>query len=198
MAPPELLLRGSGVCIRDWRPDDPERFRCWLRSASTGFGLTLRREGSHWIGRVTRYWESEACRSVYVGIDIFDEAYWGRGLGTEALVLWTDYLFRSMADIVRLGLQTWSGNPGMLKSAGKAGYSLEGRLRMARPLNGRYYDGIIMGVLRTDWEDLRHGCPPSVPAGTQNPDQRDKLKQGARGAAAVARIDGTGRLGRFT
>jgi RimJ/RimL family protein N-acetyltransferase len=109
------------------------------------------------IGHVSRYWESETCRSIYLGVTIFDEAYWGRGLGTEALTLWTDYLFRTMDDVMRLGLQTWSGNPGMMRAAEKAGYSLEGRLRLARPLNGQYYDGIIMGVLRSEWEQRYRG-----------------------------------------
>ncbi len=102
------------------------------------------------IGMVSRYWECEPCGSIYVGVSIFDDTKWGQGLGTEALRLWTTYLFDAM-DLVRLGLQTWSGNLGMVKSAAKAGYREEGRLRMARVVNGEYYDSIIMGVLKSEW-----------------------------------------------
>lgn len=65
---------------------------------------------------------------------------WAKGYGTEALSLWTEYLFAAFPQIVRLDLQTWSGNLGMMRLANKLGYQLEARLRKARIVNGAYYN----------------------------------------------------------
>ncbi|MEZ4730474.1 MAG: GNAT family protein [Caldilineaceae bacterium] len=84
------------------------------------------------LGRVNAYWEQQASWSINLGIAIYDPAYWGRGLGYEALGMWTDYFFRTMPQIVRLGLRTWSGNGGMMRLATKLGFQEEMRLRKAR------------------------------------------------------------------
>jgi putative hydrolase of HD superfamily len=104
------------------------------------------------IGIVSRYWESQETNWLSQGVVIFDPAYWRRGLGFEALGLWSQYLFDGLPEIVRLDLRTWSGNVGMMRLAEKLGYRLEARFRMARIVNGEYYDGLGYGVLRREWE----------------------------------------------
>ncbi|MFZ5816807.1 MAG: GNAT family N-acetyltransferase [Bacillota bacterium] len=105
------------------------------------------------VGIVNRYWENEPCNSAYMGVAIYDERLWGKGIGSEALGLWTDYLFRVMA-VHRLGLATWSGNVGMVRAALKLGFVEEARLRRARIVRGELYDGLAYGVLWEEWEQL--------------------------------------------
>lgn len=107
------------------------------------------------IGQVSWYWQSQETYWLSVGIVIYDPAHWGQGIGYEALGLWGDYLFAVMPEIVRLDLRTWSGNTGMMRLAEKLGFQLEARFRDARIVNGRYYDGIGYGILRSEWE-TRH------------------------------------------
>jgi putative hydrolase of HD superfamily len=110
------------------------------------------------IGRVTRYWQDRATNWISVGIAIYDPAWRGRGAGLEALGLWTDHLFATLPDIVRLDLRTWSGNIGMIRLAEKLGYRLEARFRMARVVEGAHYDALGYGVLRSEWEAIHpHG-----------------------------------------
>lgn len=109
------------------------------------------------VGRVSRYWQSEETQWLSAGIVIFDSEKWGRGLGYEALGLWSQYLFDSLKDIVRLDLRTWSGNPGMMRLAEKLGYREEARFRKARIVDGEYYDGMAYGVLREEWERSHPG-----------------------------------------
>jgi len=103
------------------------------------------------MGSVNWSWESEETHWPSAGIVLYDQADWGKGYGTEALGLWTGYLFESLPQIVRLDLRTWSGNAGMMRLAEKLGYALEARFRKARIVKGAHYDGLAYGVLREEW-----------------------------------------------
>ena len=105
------------------------------------------------LGMVTRYWISEETNWPALGITIYDPEFWGKGIGYEALGLWCQYLFDNEPKFVRLDLRTWSGNIGMMKVAEKLGFTKEAVFRMARIVEGEYYDGLGYGVLRTEWEE---------------------------------------------
>ena len=94
------------------------------------------------VGTVSLYWESEETIWLSLGIVIFDPNCWRQGLGYEALGLWCQYLFDALPEIVRLDLRTWSGNLGMTRLAEKLGFIEEARFRMARVVNGEYFDGL--------------------------------------------------------
>jgi RimJ/RimL family protein N-acetyltransferase len=110
------------------------------------------KEGGVFVGSVSRYWISIETQWLAAGIAIFDPDYWGKGVGREALGLWIDFLFEAMPDLVRLDLQTWSGNVGMIKLAQKLGFTEEARYRQARIVNGFYYDAIGYGILKSEWQ----------------------------------------------
>lgn len=110
------------------------------------------RETDTLLGMVSRYWISQETNWAAVGIVIYDPAYWGQGIGYEALGLWTDYLLTAFPDWVRLDLRTWSGNLGMIGLARKLGYREEARFRKARIVEGVYYDGLGFGILREEWQ----------------------------------------------
>jgi len=103
------------------------------------------------IGTVSWYWQSQETHWKSIGIAIYDENNWGKGLAYEALTLWIDHLFKVSKDIVRLDLRTWSGNIGMMKLGKKLGFKEEARFRNARIVKGQYYDSIGMGILREEW-----------------------------------------------
>ena len=105
------------------------------------------------IGTVSWYWQSEETNWKSIGIVIYDEKYWGKGIGFESLKLWIDYLFEECQEIVRLDLRTWSGNKQMISLSKKLGFKEEARFRMARIVNGIYYDSIGMGLLREEWKN---------------------------------------------
>ncbi|MCL4251903.1 MAG: GNAT family N-acetyltransferase [Anaerolineae bacterium] len=103
------------------------------------------------LGKVNWYWISQETLWLAAGIVIYDPASWRKGLGYEALGLWTQYLFDQMPEIARLDLRTWSGNTGMMRLAQKLGYQEEARFRKARIVDGTYYDGLGYGILREEW-----------------------------------------------
>ena len=106
------------------------------------------------IGTVSWYWQSKPTNWVSIGIALYNENTWGKGLGYDALQLWCKYLFEMMPKIARLDLRTWSGNLGMMCLAEKLGFQLEARFRKARFYNNKYYDSIGYGILREEWEVL--------------------------------------------
>lgn len=104
------------------------------------------------LGMVSWYWEDIETNWISIGITIYDDQNWGKGIGEEALKLWIDYLFDATKELIRLDLRTWSGNIRMVKLAKKLGFKEEARYRKARMVNGEYYDSIGMGILREEWE----------------------------------------------
>ncbi len=104
------------------------------------------------IGQVSWYWKSKETKWMEIGIIIFNENYWSKGIGFIALKMWINKLFGEYDDIVRLGLTTWSGNIGMVKLAEKLGLKLEATYRKARIVDGDYYDSVSYGILKEEWE----------------------------------------------
>ncbi len=109
-------------------------------------------ENDVFIGQVSSYWQSKETNWLSIGIVIYDEAFWSRGIGAEALDLWCAYLFKNMPELARLDLRTWSGNKGMMKLAEKIGFKLEAVFRKARIVKGKYFDSIGYGILREEFE----------------------------------------------
>lgn len=102
-------------------------------------------------GYVSSYWQSQETNWLCVGLVLYDEATWGKGVGREALSLWMDYLFAARPELVRLDLRTWSGNTGMIALAEKLGYRREAVFRRARIVRATFYDGLGYGILREEW-----------------------------------------------
>ena len=106
------------------------------------------------LGWVNRYHAKGSPDEWYVGIGIAEDAHWDKGLGTESLWLWVDYLFAN-SDFHRIGLTTWSFNPRMMRVAEKVGFLSEGTQREAREWEGKFLDRMQYGMLRREWEALR-------------------------------------------
>ncbi|GLQ17374.1 GNAT family N-acetyltransferase [Maritalea porphyrae] len=103
------------------------------------------------IGEVSWYWRSEATNWIEIGILIFNQSDWSKGIGENALRLWIDHLFLERDDLTRLGLTTWSGNKGMMRLAEKLGMSQEACYRQARHWKGEYFDSVSYGILKEEW-----------------------------------------------
>jgi len=99
------------------------------------------------LGWVSSYHHDESDRSIWVGINIAESAFWNQGLGTEALRLWIGYLFQGL-DLRRVRLGTWSGNRRMVRCAEKCGFALVGRTVGNREVRGKRYDGLEFELMR--------------------------------------------------
>jgi len=95
-----------------------------------------------------------------VGIGVFRGCR-GRGIGTEALSLLTDYLFMDEA-AHRVQLSTDVDNVAMRRSAEKAGYTFEGVLRGFWPSpDGAARDHVLYARIRHDHDRSDRWTPAS-------------------------------------
>jgi len=86
-----------------------------------------------------------------VGIFIGQEAYLGRGYGTDAMRVLVDFLFNE-TNLNKLTLNVFSFNERAVKSYKKCGFVVEGTHRQEIFRGGRYHDELHMGLLRAEWE----------------------------------------------
>lgn len=91
---------------------------------------------------------------VTVGIFIGDKEYLGKGYGTDAMQVLTKFIFHEM-NINKVKLHVYSFNTRAIKSYEKCGFKKEGILRQEIFRDGKYYDEIVMGILKEEFEDLQ-------------------------------------------
>jgi RimJ/RimL family protein N-acetyltransferase len=149
--------RMSGPELDDFIDELASRLRDHAADALPGRKMVVDLWTDDLIGEVNWYWKSEETRWMEVGLVIFDNRYWGKGLGASILVRWMDELFERFPDLVRLGLTTWSGNARMMHLATKVGLVQEACYRKARIVDDEYYDSLSYGILREEWQALGHG-----------------------------------------
>jgi RimJ/RimL family protein N-acetyltransferase len=79
------------------------------------------------------------------------EAFWGRGIITEALELVTAYAFEQF-DLLRLYALPFADNAGSIRVLEKAGYTREGVLRSSCVKYGQRRDQILYARVNPSWK----------------------------------------------
>ena len=123
------------------KPDE----RWWIVQAKDGTPLGHvghgKADGGCWIGYLLVPWER------------------GKGYGSEAVLLITDYLFLHK-DIGRIQAETHPANTASQRVLEKAGFRREGVLRRTFFSRGVWRDTAMYSLLREEW-----GAPRVLPAG---------------------------------
>lgn len=103
------------------------------------------------IGSIELHGHSRRDATAQLGIAIYDRAYLGKGYGREAIALLLEWAFRNQ-NYRRIWLDTTANNERAIRSYAACGFVEEGRLRKHYYHDGGYYDAVVMGILRSDWE----------------------------------------------
>jgi len=106
------------------------------------------------IGEVDNFRTSPNIQGSEVGYRIFQKRDMGKGYMTEALRLFSAYLYKATPMMLRLTLLIRSDNIGSLKVAEKCGYKHEGTLRNAWVDDGKSYTMEIYSLLRDEASKL--------------------------------------------
>jgi RimJ/RimL family protein N-acetyltransferase len=94
-------------------------------------------------------------RHAQFGIFLGEKTSWGKGYGTEATRLIVRYAFDTL-NLNRVWLHVYEDNDRALRVYEKVGFRIEGRLRQDTFRDGRYWDTIVMAVLREEWKARDH------------------------------------------
>jgi len=169
--------------IRPWRPGDEEslvehannyniwrnlrdRFphpytmedaRKWIRlageeSPQTNFAIVVDGKAIGGIGLVMNG-DIHRC-SAEIGYWL-GEAFWGRGIATEAVRALTQWAFDNF-DLSRIYAGVLEWNPASMRVLEKAGYQLEGRLRKAVVKQNRVMDELIYSIVQESGATTSH------------------------------------------
>ncbi len=97
-------------------------------------------------------------RAAGVGIFIGRKDLWGRGYGTEAMMLLLEFGF-SYLNLTNIMLRTYAFNTRALRCYEKCGFTVMGRRRKARLVGGTAYDVIYMDITAEEFS----GSPARPP-----------------------------------
>jgi RimJ/RimL family protein N-acetyltransferase len=89
-------------------------------------------------------------RTAQVLVLIGNRGEWGRGFGTDALRMVTRFAFDDL-NLNSLEAHIPEFNGRALRAFTKVGYQSEGQLRQRLFLRGRYWDVVVAGALRDNW-----------------------------------------------
>lgn len=167
---------GQKVILRCPREKDLVRFAKWLsnpqvnRYLSHHGRMTLRKErewfkqkrkendlilaidtkGGQHIGSTGLTLDRKNQRGTF-GIFIGEKKSWNQGLGTEVTKLIINYGFRQLR-LNRIELRVFPFNKRAIKVYKRLGFKKEGYLRQDVKKGKRYFDSILMGILKSEWD----------------------------------------------
>jgi RimJ/RimL family protein N-acetyltransferase len=111
------------------------------------------------VGWATIRWWRPFQTTADIGVAIADRTLRGKGIGTEVNMLLTRLVFEQY-NMHKVELWTRGDNPAAIRSAEKNGYKIEGRSKESVYFDGKFYDGIHMGLLRDEYEKLKSRARP--------------------------------------
>jgi RimJ/RimL family protein N-acetyltransferase len=127
----------------------------WLEMEE-GFAYAVVRQGDQTlVGHTVTRWDWDPHMPDIAAV-IYPEAQ-RQGLGTQALTIALDYLFNfTIAHNVSNGIEEW--NTPAISFAEKMGFTRVGVLRRETYRGGKFYDDIILDILRPEWKERRHAA----------------------------------------
>lgn len=145
------LFRHSHVPLEKIEDDYEKAIKKIDKREEGEFSIYTRGENSKHIGSIGYREINIVSRRCTVGIGIGVKDYWDNGYGSDAMKALIHYLFQTM-NLSRIQLDTWSGNARAIRSYEKCGFVVEGRMCNDAYIDGRYYDTVVMGVLKEEFQ----------------------------------------------
>lgn len=79
---------------------------------------------------------------------VLHKNFWGRGYGTEAVNLMSNFIFESL-NLHKIHARVVDANIASIRVLERNGFKLEGRLKDYYFIEGMYYDGLFFGKLQS-------------------------------------------------
>lgn len=101
------------------------------------------------LGDISYFKGLRYCEGYEIGYRLFKKESRGKGYMTEALKLFSAYMF-SIKSIIRLQVNCFCENAASRRTAEKCGFKYEGTMRKAVFCRGRYYDLDLLSIMREE------------------------------------------------
>ena len=103
------------------------------------------------IGTIWLWGKDNRLGGLELSLFVRASAGHGQGLGTDAIRAAVDFGFGG-TDTERIWMYTFAGNTRSQAAFRKAGFQQDGVIRHIGRLNGKWIDGVMMSILREEWE----------------------------------------------
>ncbi|NHJ87821.1 MAG: GNAT family N-acetyltransferase [Asgard group archaeon] len=98
---------------------------------------------------------NKIARSADLGIFIYNKVDWNKGFGTDAMIVLLNYGFNFL-NLHRIELSVYPYNERAIHVYEKIGFTIYGRKRRSRFMNGEFQDEILMDILEEEWRKKNH------------------------------------------
>ena len=134
---------------------DEERWleRRPMAGLTSGVPLAIETKDGQHIGNIDLFRAEPEIRHAELGIAIGERSHWSSGYGTDAIVTLLRFAFDEM-NLNRVWLTVDERNERAIACYRRCGFQDEARYRDDRFAQGRYWDTLVMGVLRDEFEAL--------------------------------------------
>ena len=105
------------------------------------------KESDRHIGNITLNNINWVNRTADSGIMIGEKDFWGKGYGTEAIRLVSDYAFKRL-NLHKVTAGIVAIHQASIKAFEKAGFEIEGQAKSQFFLDGQYYDSLYLGITK--------------------------------------------------
>ena len=161
-----MSWKGPNLCIRRYsrlRPDNAtsveeleKEYEGELKgeSARRRTFVIVHKATQKVIGWASMRWWRPFCTTADIGVVIGDKRLRGKGIGSEVNMLLIKTAFEQY-NMHKVELFTREDNKAAIRSAEKNGYKVEGRARQTVYFNDKFHDGVMMGLLREEYEKTK-------------------------------------------
>ena len=125
-----------------------------MRSNDTEKNMVMETKEGIYLGQISLHKIDWKNRNAELGIVIGNKEYWGKGYGTDAIKTLLAHAFNQM-NLYKVYLRVFEYNQRGIRCYEKCGFKEEGRLRKGQFYNGKYYDVILMGILKDEFESWK-------------------------------------------
>lgn len=165
-------MRGDLVYLRKWLEDaeirglvgevasmseaDSEKFLEKIRAdTERAWFMVVVKENNKVIGEAGLLRMDRAWRTTDISVIIWEREEWGKGYGSEAILLLLDYAFRHL-NFHRVAIGVVGFNERALHFWEQVGFKKEGVQRDGYYYDGKYYDFVMMSILEDEFREF-HG-----------------------------------------
>jgi RimJ/RimL family protein N-acetyltransferase len=162
---PELMKHWNNVEVKKFlnssAPHSIQEEEEWVkhtwqqRKEGKGFIFAIiYKEIDLYVGNIEISIIDQNSRRGVIGIAIFNQFYWNKGIGTESIQILLKFAFETL-NLNTVELEVFANNPRAQRCYEKNGFKQMGVRREAIFVDGEYIDIILLDITHNEWKGLQ-------------------------------------------